>query len=277
LLAAPVQNRPTPISQPPRNRLEAPLPPDAADPFLVDCFNALTRGEVSRGEQACTLALIANPRDPDALELRGYAYLLQHSFELAAQDFRLALSLTPDNAEDRAGYGQSLVGLQQYPQAVEQFVRAVALAPRNAPFRNGLCFARAASGKDLDVALGDCDTALLLAPDTPAPFASRGLVKLRLGWYAEAIEDYTTSLAKRPAQPTARFGRGLAHLALRQTAAGVEDIQAARTTGEDVDATFIAMGLLPKDCAGKGKVQCPPGFPKMPTSNWLLARLFFWR
>ncbi len=272
---------PLPASQrpPPQSRALPGKPDNSAlnDPYLVACLNALAHGEVSRGEEFCTLALVVNPKDAGALELRGYGYLLHHRFDKAEEDFHAALQLEPDNAEDWAGYGQSLTGQGRYDEAVPQFEKAVALVPGNAPYRNGLCWARAGSGKTLDVALDDCDTALKLAPGTPAPLNSRGLVNLRLGRFSDAIADYTASLAARSAQPSALFGRGLAHLALGDRAAGNTDILSARAGDSEIDAIFVQMGVLPQDCGAKPGTKCPAGFPPRQKGDWLVAQWHFWR
>jgi tetratricopeptide (TPR) repeat protein len=266
--------------QPPaKNRALAGKPDSRTpnDPYLVACLDALAHGELSRGEEACTQAILVDPKDSDALELRGYGFLLEHRFDKAEEDFRAALQIRPDNAEDLAGYGQSLTGLGEYAQAVVQFGKAVALAPANAAFRNALCWARAGTGKDLDEALGDCDTALMLAPGAPGPLNSHGLVNLRLGRYPDAIADYTASLTASATQPSARFGRGLAHLALGQTAAGSADILAARAGDSDIDGMFIQMGVLPKDCGTEPSPKCPAGFPPPQKGEWLVAQWRVWQ
>lgn len=244
------------------------------DPYLVACLNALGHGEFSRGEEACTQALLIDPKDPDALELRGYAFLLEQRFDKAERDLRAALQVRPRSAELYAGYGRSLTGLGDFSAAVASLIKAVDLEPSNAAYRNALCWARAGSGKDLDMALGDCDTALMLAPGAAGPLNSHGLVNLRLGRFSDAIADYTASLAISAAQPSARFGRGLAHLALGQAAAGTADILTARAGDSDIDAMFIQMGILPKDCGATPDPKCPAGFPPPQKSGLLVAR---WR
>jgi Flp pilus assembly protein TadD len=274
--AAFVQATPTAVSQIPEKSRSA----DEGDvtgmngPYLAACLAALSHGEISRGVEFCNLALFIDPDDPGAMELRGYGFLMQHRFDRAEEDFRAALKVQPQNAEMLAGLGQSLVGQNRYPEAVRYFSQAVTLEPANPAFLNGLCWARAAAGRDLNLAIADCRTAVMLAPEAPAPLNSRGLVELRMGWFAEAIEDYTLSLSIRSTQSSAYFGRGLARLKLRQTAAGVADILQARARDTEIDAMFIAMGIIAKDCDGKPKVKCPAGFPPLQRTDGLIARWF---
>jgi len=267
LMAGAAQARPLPVSQPPAEQKQLlpalkdhPGPGGYGNPFLWSCLADLAHGWLSQGERACGQAIAFDPKDPNAYDLRGYAYLIERRFELAEADFRAALKLTPKSAQDLAGYGQSLTGLGQFAEAVTQFSKAVALAPANAAYRNGLCWARAGTGKNLKRALADCNAALLLVPGTPGPLNSRGLVELRLGRFNTAITDYTAALAVRPQLPPARFGRGLAHLELGQIAAGGADILGARNADPEIDALFVQLGVLSREC-GQGKQQCPAGFP----------------
>src|SRR6266702_2336800 len=252
----------------------------AIDVFLAACLSALANGNPTNAEQMCSRAIAFDPLSETGYKLRGYAYLIEHRFERAAADFQVALKMRPDDAENRAGYGQSLNGLGQFGQAVSEFARAVSLSPAIAAYHNGLCWARAGTGRNLRTALGDCNRALVLAPGTPGPFNSRGLVKLRMGKLKEAVADYDASLAVKPVQPSARFGRGLARLLLHQTLDGISDISEARRVDPDIDELFIGLGVLSRQCRhGAGKCGCPAGFPsraehKAPSYTWLVARLY---
>ncbi|HWY62304.1 MAG TPA: tetratricopeptide repeat protein [Rhizomicrobium sp.] len=267
LLLAAAEAKPLPVSQKPgAHKLSAPEldgrsgPGGYGNPFLWTCLADLSRGLTAKAEEACGRAIAINPKDADTYELRGYAYLIEHRFEHAEADFRVVLKLRSESAEVLAGLGQSLNGLGQFDRAVAQFAKAAALAPKNAAYRNGLCWARAGTGKNLKQALADCNAALALAPGTPGPLNSRSLVELRLGRFGAAVTDYTASLKAMPQQASARFGRGLAHLGLGHVAAGSADILSARKTDNEIDGLFVLLGLLPREC-GQGKPKCPPGFP----------------
>src|SRR5262249_1110820 len=139
---------------------------------LLECLNSLVRGDTAKAEKSCTAALLLNGREHDAFKLRGYAYLIEHRFELAAVDFQAALRLMPGDDEDRAGYAQSLSGQGRFEESVVQYRRAVGLAPDKGPYWNGLCWARAGTGQRLGQALRECNHALSLQPDAPGPLNS---------------------------------------------------------------------------------------------------------
>jgi tetratricopeptide (TPR) repeat protein len=74
---------------------------------------------------------------------------------------------------------------------------------------NGRCWARALAGRDLPLALKDCDAALH-RDKSASYFDSRGMVELRMGEYDRAIADYDQALALAPKMPWSLYGRGLA-------------------------------------------------------------------
>jgi tetratricopeptide (TPR) repeat protein len=227
--------------------------------FLAVCLDHLTLGKLARAEEACSRALDVNPRDADAYKLRGYAYLLEHRFERAAADFRAALQLKPHDDDDLAGYGHSLSGLGEYEAATGQFRKALVASPQKAAYWNGLCWAQAGSGRQLDQALTSCNRALAIEPGAPGILNSRGLVYLRMKRFKVAMADYSVSLKLRPQQASAWFGRGLARLSAGEIA-GATDIAEARRRDSTIDTMFVTMGLLPARCDQPGKSKCPPGF-----------------
>lgn len=233
---------------------------------LLDCLDGLVRAEAARAERSCSNALALNPGEHDAYKLRGYAYLMEHRFERASADFQAALRLKPQDDEDRAGFAQSLSGQGLFSQAVVQYRKAVVLAPAKAPYWSGLCWARAGTGRQLDLALKDCNRALAIQPDAAGALNSRGLVYLRMKYFGRAISDYSASLAAGPLQASARFGRGLAQLYVGRIRQGGADILEARRRDADVDDLYILLGVLPRTCAdslldSRGALACPLGFP----------------
>ena len=260
----------------------APSQPDS-DPaqlsnlFVASCLVDMAAGRTTLAEQECTRAIALNPNSSVAYKLRGYGYLIDRRFALAQADFEVALKMAPDDAENRAGLGQSFNGLHEYEKAVIQFTRAVKLEPMVAAYHVGLCWTQAGTGRHLDHALAECNRGLKLAPGTAGPFSSRGLVYMRMGRYRDAVADYNASLAIRDAQPSARFGRGLAHLRLGERVQGASDIVEARRADSEIDMLYVNLGLLPRSCADLAKA-CPPGFPiparKEPQAYpWLMVSL----
>lgn len=259
--------QPLTASLPPgKERVPAPQLEDSKPPGafpLLDCLSSLVQGDTSRAERSCSAALLQNPREHSAYKMRGYAYLIDHRFERAGADFQAALQLKPQDHEDRAGYAQSLSGQGKFQEAVVQYRKALDLAPTRAPYWNGLCWARAGTGQDLNRALKECNQALSLQPGAAAALNSRGLVYLRFKQFDRSIADYTASLAAGPLQASARFGRGLAWLHSGKLEKGRADIAEARRRDPEIDALFALLGILQVSCTQRHE-DCPPGFPTRP-------------
>ena len=234
--------------------------------FMAMCLDHFMHGEFEWAEQTCSEAIAADPRLADAYKLRGYVHLMAHRFERARLDFRAALGIKPKDDQDLAGYGQSLNGMGRFSEAAGQFRRALSLAPQQAAYWNGLCWALAGEGRQVPVALDACNHALVLAPGAAGILNSRAMVYLRLHRFSLALADYAASLAVQSDQASAWFGRGLARLFLGENE-GAGDIGEARRRDPGVDAVFVQMGVLSSRCSRAGGRGCPPGFPAIPDTQ----------
>ncbi len=133
-------------------------------------------------------------------------------------------------AMERLALGSLLTHAGQPERAVGQYDQWIKAHPddfRRPAAINGRCWARALAGKDLDVALRDCDAALRERPGEPSILDSRALVRLRRGEWAKAIVDYDAALAKQPKLSWSLYGRGIAKLRTGEAAGGKADIDAA--------------------------------------------------
>lgn len=109
------------------------------------------------------------------------------------------------------------------------------------------CRARGVLGQNLPGALKDCTEALNLSDKKNSWFilANRGLVRLRLGDYDKAINDYDASLKIEPNKAWTFYGRGLAKLKKGQHAAGEADIAEAVKIAPKVADGYKEIGLAP--------------------------------
>lgn len=237
-----------------------------ADGLVAECLLLFALGSMESAKQACSGALLLDPKRADAFKLRGYVYLLEGRPDKAGADFQAGLRLKPTDDQLWAGYGQTLNDMGRFAEAVGQFHKAVQLAPEKPAYWSSLCWTQAATGEKLDEALAACSKALRLAPQAAAPYNSRGLVRLRMRQWPEAIADYRQSLRLSSEQASAWFGLGLARLSAGD-AAGAADIRDARQRDPAIDWLFIAMDVLPERCDLPTKAVCPAGFPALPKSG----------
>ncbi|MBS0359937.1 MAG: tetratricopeptide repeat protein [Proteobacteria bacterium] len=200
-------------------------------------------------------ALKRQPNDPEALLRRGELYLASRDTTRARADFEQAIKLAPDRPDLPALIGQVYVGAGQYDLATAQLDGWLAAHPKDenvGQILTARCYARAASGKELDKALADCDQAVRKDSNSRA-LQTRALVLLRLNRLDEAIAQYTAALKAQPRDAAALYGRGLAEARKGDKAASDADIATATGIAQNVGIQFKRMGLEPGGAAAPAK------------------------
>jgi tetratricopeptide (TPR) repeat protein len=190
-------------------------------------------------------ALKLKPDDVPALIMRGELRLASKDETDAAADFDAAMKVDPGVA---AGVGRAYARAGLYEAAVGDFDRWIAAHPRNEDAAGALaarCRARAMWGQQLDKALGDCNQSLGYRPGDAETYASRGLVKLRLGQFDAAIGDFNTAVHIQPAASWALYGRGIAELRKGDKAKGDADMAAATAVTPGLAEQAAKVGIAP--------------------------------
>ena len=144
-------------------------------------------------------ALDAGADDPAALVARGDAHAARGDGDAAIRDYGRAIGLDPSLS---AAYFKRGVALQKYQPnrpkaALDDFTRAVELAPRNALYwnRRGALLGET---NQFAKAIADFDRALAIDPTLAAAFANRGLAKVWLNRLDEAAADFRQCLLYDP-------------------------------------------------------------------------------
>ncbi|HEX3366146.1 aspartyl protease family protein [Phenylobacterium sp.] len=196
-------------------------------------------------------ALKRQPDDPEALMRRAELYLANRDVPRAKADFDAAFKLAPADSSLVAQAGMAYARAGQYESAIRELDTWIAAHPRDEDLpraQNARCFARAAWGQQLDLALADCDQALR-HDRTAEVMVNRGLVLLRLGKWDEAIVQYTAAIKAQPRAPRALYGRGLAEQKKGQKTEGDADLAAALAITPTMTAEFRRYGLAPDGAA----------------------------
>jgi tetratricopeptide (TPR) repeat protein/predicted aspartyl protease len=225
-------------------------------------------------------AVKLEPSDPENYYLRGIARLNDDRSVLAMDDLGEALRLKPDHVRARLDRGRLRLYLKDLAGASTDFAAVKNLAPNDAALSlemaavydgagypqdgllhlsewiqanpcdealpvalNARCWIRAKLGKELALALEDCNRALKPNSRVSSYLDSRGLVYLRLGKLKDAIDDYRHALELRPGLAHSRYGLGLAQLQAGKIEEGKSSIDAAIALNPQIVAFFEAMGL----------------------------------
>jgi tetratricopeptide (TPR) repeat protein len=138
------------------------------------------------------------PDHPQALVCRGWALEQLQRFEEALNDYRRAVALAPANEWARLSLAEVLLHLGQPAEAAEQFECLLRRRPDNAAFRLGLARCRVRLGQVTE-ARRLLDGLLAEALDEPPVLSERGRLALQEGQKEEAERLLRQALERAPA------------------------------------------------------------------------------
>jgi tetratricopeptide (TPR) repeat protein/predicted aspartyl protease len=272
---------PAPAVAPPPGQAAA--APDETEPHDAASFGRraaafASRGELQRALQDYDRAIALDPKDAGLRLERAQARARAGQAVPAMDDLNQALQLDPSNAQAHIGRGAMRLASHDARGAAADFDAADKLDPmarleaggvylnaglfrdavgqydawtlahpkdpRMGEVLNARCWARALGGLELDKALDDCDAALKLRRASDV-LDSRGLVRLRLGQYDQAIADYDAALKLQPKGAWSLYGRGLAEVRKGLKTQGEADMTAAAALAPRVPALAKRAGLQP--------------------------------
>ncbi len=150
--------------------------------------------------QACEAALELSPAWPLPHEARGRALLALGRYEQAEQSFDAYLC---QGGEEKSnvfrGRGLARMKLGRYPEAVDDYSRALELAPDADTYQHrGWAHFFADAWK---LALRDFSKAIELDPEAGDAYTGHGLAQVMLGSYREAVTDAEAALRRKPRTP----------------------------------------------------------------------------
>jgi tetratricopeptide (TPR) repeat protein len=177
-----------------------------------------------------------------ALGQRAECHALDREFEDALEDFARALELAPDNASLNAARGQTLRVLGRLEDALRDFDRAIELAPNSesALASRGVILQRLGR---LDEAVADLTRAIALRPSDDWAVAHRGEAYRMMGRYRLAVTDFTEAIRLDPAYEFAYASRALARRRLGHHREELADLDRAIELNPDYDWAFAQRGV----------------------------------
>ena len=113
------------------------------------------------------------------------------------EPFRRALALDPGNAEAHHQYGQALMALGRYDEAIRAYENTVALEPGRGMTLMAIGAVREAQG-DVQAGLMWLDSAISLAPDLSYTRATRSGARIRAGDPQGALHDAERAISLNP-------------------------------------------------------------------------------
>jgi len=231
------------------------------------------RRDYRKSMMAFIEAIKLNPKNMDAINLRGLLLAEQGLYALAIDDFNqalrvdskfvpaitnranvnrtlgkydeamadynFALSISPGHVESYINRGNLHGKQRNFQLAIADFNRAIELNPNHL-----MAFRSRGNAYELtqqyDLALKDYEQVLTLRPSYYDVYINIGTVYARLNQYMKAILAYESVLEKNPQHADAYYKRSFAHHALGQYRAALEDVQKSKSLGKRVDPNYIA-------------------------------------
>lgn len=174
----------------------------------------------------------------------------------AEQAYRDVLRSDSKNPEVRDGLGVALMMQGKFREGLDEFDRAVKLAPEKALYRIHRGMARTQAGRyadaEEDFRVADSSG---LAEDRLDVAIHRGDLRQRQGDYAGAEREYTGALTRDPKSFAALLGRGVARESRGEFAAAAEDyLEAVRLQPKSAEANLrlgLTLVTLKKNSLGR--------------------------
>jgi tetratricopeptide (TPR) repeat protein len=205
----------------------------------------LRNGRPQEAIEDFTAALALDAGLVPAMTGRGNALLAMRNPEAALADFTAAMQADPKRADPVYRRAIANARLGRIADAMADYDKTVELDARNAVYWNARCWYRATNGIDMDLALKDCDQALVLRPDFVAALDSRAFVLLRLNRLEEALAAYDAAIVKEPNHAWPYFGRGIVKKRLGDGAGAEADIAEAQRIQPGIDKEYLKFGEAP--------------------------------
>jgi tetratricopeptide (TPR) repeat protein len=200
-------------------------------------------GDLLAAEKAYIQASGTDPRNADALNLRGVVALATGREPLAATLFRKAAALQPDNPGLWGNLGSALFESGSHTEAAEAYRRASRLAPENPDFAIGIATALAAGGH------ADDASHILLAvverrPDRAAAWFNLGKLAESAGDRQQALEWYQRALAADASYGSAHLNLGVLLQAQNLNEDAERHYRAALASGAPRETAYINLVSL---------------------------------
>lgn len=167
-----------------------PLP----EPHTLRSWERCSTDGLKRAEQACTRLIESDPLDDTAWHNRALIRRRLGDLKGALEDFDKALTLAPENAGLHNDLGLAKADSGDLAGAIASYDAALRLDPDLALAWNNRSFAKRLNG-DADGALKDATMALQLNPNYARAYLNRGLCLYNLREWEDALADLEKSVS----------------------------------------------------------------------------------
>ncbi len=200
-------------------------------------------GDLAAAEKAYVRAAEADPRNPDAFNLRGVVALSRGQPPLAVTLFRKATALQPDTHGFWANLGNALFETGDYIESETAYRRASGLAPSNPDYAIGIANALAAGGQT-DEAENLFLTIAEHCPDHAAAWFGLGKIAQHDGDAPLALERYHRALQADPNYGNAHMNLGAVLQSVHRLDEAEQSFRQALAHGAQREMAYINLVSL---------------------------------
>jgi tetratricopeptide (TPR) repeat protein len=209
----------------------------------VDAYQA---GRLDEAARFCELMLAADPRNIDAINIRGALHMRRGEREAALALFTRAVEVQPDFAEAHNNRGVVLQELKRWDEALRSYERALQLSPDyvDALYNRGVVLGELKRWED---ALQSYERVIALQRDHPRAHNNRGNVLHQLKRWDEAAQSYRRALQLRPDHPEALNNLGVVLKDLRRWDEALQSYERALAVRPDYAEALNNRGVALKE------------------------------
>ena len=200
-------------------------------------------GDLGAAEKAYVRAAEADPRNPDAFNLRGVVALSMGRTPPAITLFRQATALQPENHGFWANLGNALFAAGDYAESEGAYRRACALAPSNPDYAIGIANALAAAEQFAD-AKNILLTVAEQCPDRAAAWFGLGKIAQHDDDAPQALEWYQRALRADPNFGNAHMNLGAVLQTLQRLDEAEQSYRQALACGAQRETAYINLVSL---------------------------------
>jgi len=193
-------------------------------------------------------ALRLKPDDVSALIASAGLHLMNHENDIAIAELNRANTAAAPESSARLSLAHLYERADRFSSAIAQIDLWINQHPEDNKMGEALndrCWIRALAGRDLDLAVDDCNAALRKVPSNPRILNSRALVFLRRGDFDKSIADNDAALAMDPKLASSFYFRGIAKLRKGMIAEGKADMVAGTSLQPDLPDWAKNHGFAP--------------------------------
>ncbi len=162
----------------------------------------------ARESQELKTNVSPNKQTAEEYFYRGLSKYELGDYNGAIQDYNKAIQLAPDNTSAYINRGNSKSNLGDENGAIQDYNKAIQLAPDDALAYYNRGISKSNLG-DENGAIQDYNKAIQLAPDDALAYINRGNSKGKLGDYNGSIQDYNKAIQLAPDNTSVYINRGI--------------------------------------------------------------------